>query len=120
VACDEKRSPASGAGSKTTAYVRYLRALADAQPERFACHWYQWAFSWQAGGALVGDLVAREAIDGSVRLRSYDYVASAPASGRRRLAALAARWSPEQRAACVDEVACAFGAVRRVVGMISE
>lgn len=118
----ERLRPGGGGGlhraptsAQAREYVTLLRLLAHTSPARFACHWYQWHFAWGAGGRLVGDLVEKRA----GKLACYDYPPEAAAAARRKLEALAAGFSPEERCACVDEVPDAFGRIAALLALIS-
>ena len=95
--------------------------MAASDPPTFICHYYNYYFAHTAGGRMIGAKVAQMVLDGR-ELDFYKYDGDLPTlldAVRAKINGLAADWSPEQRARCLEETANTFKMAGSLMGFIT-
>jgi len=108
----EQGVQAQPVGARGKAYVELLRSMAnEGQWEAFICHFYNFYFAHTAGGQMIGKMMAEKLLD-SRTLNFYQWDGDVKKELLPRLRgeidAMAARWTRDQKNACLQETARSF------------
>eukprot|EP00892_Ulva_mutabilis_P012912 jgi/Ulvmu1/9994/UM059_0043.1 len=96
-----------GPGAK---YAQLLANLADEDVPAFLCHYYNIVFAHNAGGMMIGKMMAKKLLDGET-LEFYKYdgdVKELCAVVKSDLEGVAAQWSEEERDRSINETKNTF------------
>ena len=111
--------PPVGAGG--IEYSDALSVLAATSAPRFVCHFYNHYFAHTAGGRMIGKRMSERLLGGHT-LHFYQWLAASegdprPLLERVRMSidAEAARWSADERQACLEETPATFAAGARLM-----
>lgn len=91
-------------------YAQLLRNLAEDDVPAFLCHYYNIVFAHNAGGMMIGKILAKKLLDGTT-LEFYKYDADVKELGavvKADLDKVAASWTDEERQRSVDQTKNSF------------